>query len=69
MSARYYIFSTVVIFAVTMAVCIWKQKRSWKEIRLVLGQVTLGFVVVMAVVVGLAKLLEVLGIANSGFNI
>jgi hypothetical protein len=53
--------------AVTWAVCIWKEKRSWKEILQVLGQVTLAFVVLMAVVVGLAKLLEVLGIAKSGF--
>ena len=67
MSARYYIFSTVLVLAVTWAVCIWKEKRSWKEILQVLGQVTLAFVVLMAVVVGLAKLLEVLGIAKSGF--
>ena len=69
MSARYYIFSTVLVVAVTLAVCVWKEKRSWKEILQVLGQVTLAFVVLMAVVVGLAKLLAVLGVAQSGFNL
>ena len=69
MSPRYYIFSTVVVLAVTTAVCVWKQKRSWPEILLVLGQVTLVFVVLMVVVVGLAKLLAHLGIAKSGFNL
>ena len=69
MSARYYIFSTVLVVAVTWAMCVWKEKRSWKEILQVLGQVTLAFVVLMAVVVGLAKLLEVLGVAQAGFNI
>jgi hypothetical protein len=57
------------VVSVTWAVCIWKQKRSWNEILLVLGQVTLLFVGLMALVVGLAKLLEVLGIAQSGFNL
>ena len=69
MSARYYIISTVLIVSATWAVCVWKQKRSWREILQVLGQVALVFVVLMAVVVGFAKLLEVLGIANSGFNL
>ena len=69
MSARYYIFSTVLVVAVTWAMCVWKEKRSWKEILQVLGQVTLAFVVLMAVVVGLAKLLEVLGVAQAGFNL
>ena len=69
MSARYYIFSTVLVVAVTWAMCVWKDKRSWKEILQVLGQVTLAFVILMAVVVGLAKLLEVLGVAQAGFNI
>ena len=69
MSARYYIFSTVLVVAVTWAMCVWKEKRSWKEILQVLGQVTLAFVVLLAVVVGLAKLLEVLGVAQAGFNI
>jgi len=69
MSARYYIFSTVLVVAVTLVVCVWKEKRSWKEALQVLGQVTLLFVVLMAVVVGLAKLLEILGVAQAGFNL
>jgi hypothetical protein len=69
MSARYYIFSTVLVVGVTLAVCVWKEKRSRKEILQVLGQVTLVFVVLMALVVGLAKLLEILGVAQAGFNL
>ena len=69
MSLRYYIFSTVLVVATTWAVCVWKQKRSWPEILLVLGQVTLVFAIILAVVVGLAKLLAHFGIAESGFNL
>ena len=46
---------------------VWKKKRSKKEILIVLGQVLAAVILVLAVVTGLAKLLKVLGIAESGF--
>jgi len=67
MSLRYYIISALLVFSVTAGISVWKQKRTKREIGIVLGQVVLSFAVILGTVAGVAKLMEVLGIAQSGF--
>ena len=67
MSPRYYLISAIVVLVTTAAISIWKQKKTGKEIFLVLCQVVAFFALILGTVMGLAKLLEVLGIAQSGF--
>jgi uncharacterized membrane protein len=67
MSPRYYIISAILVLTLTAAISVWRQKKTGREILGVFCQVILGFVVIVAVVAGIAKLLETLGIAQSGF--
>jgi heme/copper-type cytochrome/quinol oxidase subunit 1 len=67
MSPRYYIISALLVFGVTAGISLWKQKRTKREIAIVLGQVILSFAVILGTVTGVATLMEVLGIAQSGF--
>jgi uncharacterized membrane protein len=67
MSPRYYIISALLVLALTAAISVWRQKRTKREIFGVLCQVILGFAVILGVVAGIAKLMEMLGIAQSGF--
>jgi hypothetical protein len=67
MSPRYYLITTLLVALLTFGVCVWKQKRSVREILMVMVQVIAVLVLLFAVVVGCAKLLVLLGIAESGF--
>lgn len=67
MSPRYYIVTTLLVLIATAGISVWKQKQTTREIFMVFCQVLLGFVVIVVAVVGFAKLMEVLGIAQSGF--
>jgi heme/copper-type cytochrome/quinol oxidase subunit 1 len=67
MSIRYYIISAFFVFALTAGISYWQEKRTKKEIAVVLGQVILGLAVIVGVVFGMAKLMVELGIAQSGF--
>ena len=67
MLPRYYLISAVVVLVTTAAISIWKQKQTGKKIFLVLCQVVAFFALILGTVMGLAKLLAVLGIAQSGF--
>ena len=67
MSPRYYLITALLVFGSTLAISVWKQKRTVKEILMVLGQVLVAFVLIIGIVVGFAKLLEILGVAQSGF--
>jgi Na+-transporting NADH:ubiquinone oxidoreductase subunit NqrB len=69
MSVRYYLITTVLVLALTAAISIWREKHSWKEILGVMVQVIAALVLIAALVAGGAKLLEMLGIAQSGFNL
>ena len=69
MSPRYYLFSAIIVVALTMAVSWWKQKKAAKEIFVVFGQVVGLWVFLLGAVFGLAELLDHLGIAQSGFII
>ena len=67
MSPRYYIISAILVFTVTAAISVWRQKKTKREIFGVLFQVILCFAVILGIVAGVAKLFEMLGIAQSGF--
>jgi hypothetical protein len=67
MSPRYYIITALLVFGLTAGISYWKKIRTKREIAIVLGQVILGLAVIVGVVAGVAKLMVVLGIAQSGF--
>ncbi len=67
MSARYYILTALLVLAITAGISVWKEKRTAPEIFKVLVQVLLSVILVFAAVFAFAKLLEYLGIAQSGF--
>lgn len=69
MSPRYYLISAILVVALTMAVSWWKQKKTAREVFVVFCLVSGLLAVLLGSVVGLAQLLEVLGIAQSGFII
>ena len=69
MSPRYYLFSAIIVVALTIAVSWWKQKKTTKEIFVVFGQVVALWFFLLGAVFGLAELLDHLGIAQSGFII
>ena len=67
MSPRYYLLTAVLVVVLTFAISFWKQKKTGREIFIVLCQVMAGVVLTIAAVAGLAKLLVMLGVAQSGF--
>jgi heme/copper-type cytochrome/quinol oxidase subunit 1 len=67
MSPRYYIITALLVFGLTAGISVWKQKSTKREIAVVLGQVVLSLAVILGTVVGVAKLMVVLGIAQAGF--
>lgn len=67
MSPRYYIITALLVFGLTAGISYWKKIRTKREISVVLGQVIFGLAVILGVVAGVAKLMVVLGIAQSGF--
>ncbi len=69
MSFRYYLITTVLVLSLTAAISVWREKRTWKEILVVMAQVVAVLALIAALVIGGAKLLAVLGIAQSGFNL
>ena len=69
MSPRYYLVSAIIVIVLTLAVSWWKQKKTAKEIFIVLGQVVISWIFFLGAVFGLAELLTQLGIAQSGFII
>jgi hypothetical protein len=69
MSFRYYLITTVLVLSLTAAISVWREKRTWKEILVVMAQVIALLALIAALVIGGAKLLAVLGIAQSGFNL
>ncbi len=67
MSSRYFWISTILIVAVTAGISIVRRTRSRWEVFQIFLWVLGAMILVMALVLGLAKLLEVLGVAQSGF--
>ncbi|CCQ89422.1 hypothetical protein NITGR_1040040 [Nitrospina gracilis 3/211] len=67
MSARYYWISFIVVLVLTVAISWLRQTRTKKEFFTIMAAVAAGLVVIGLLIAGLAKLLEALGIAQSGF--
>ncbi|MCZ6513931.1 MAG: hypothetical protein O6857_08390 [Nitrospinae bacterium] len=67
MSWRFYWISFLVVLVLTILISWVKQTRTRKEFFMVMLKVTLGLVGVGFGLVGLSKLLVVLGISKSGF--
>ncbi len=60
-------YSFVIIMTLTLAISWVKQTRTRKEFFIIMFWVTVGLAGTVGFVVGLAKLLEVWGVAESGF--
>lgn len=67
MTYRYYLMSAVLVLVLTFAISAWRGQRSRKEIFITFCQVFGTLALLVAGIIGLAKLLETLGIAQSGF--
>ena len=67
MSARYYLISFVIVMVLTTIISWVKQTRTPREFFMIMLGVTLGFAGFVLGLIGLAKLLEFLGVAESGF--
>ena len=67
MSWRFYWISFLVVLVLTVLISWVKQTRTRKEFFMIMLKVTLGLVGVGFGLVGLSKLLVVLGISKSGF--
>ncbi len=69
MSPRYYIISTLVILAISVAIGFITQKKSPKEIAMIYLWTALGFLVIVGLLYGFAKVLTILGIAEGSFTV
>jgi len=67
MSPRYYIGTAILIAILTLAISAWKQKQTGNEIFGIMVKVILALAVIIGGVLGLAQLLAILGVAQSGF--
>ncbi len=67
MSWRFYWISFLVVLVLTLIISWVKQTRTRKEFFMIMLKVTLGLVGVGFGLVGLSKLMVVLGISKSGF--
>jgi hypothetical protein len=69
MGTRYYIISTLIILAISLAIGFLTQKKQPKEIAIIYLWTTLGALIVAGLVYGFAKVLIILGIAEGGFTV
>jgi len=69
MGARYYIISTLVILAISVAIGFITQKKSPKEIATIYLWTTLGALIIVGLLYGFAKILTILGIAEGSFTV
>ena len=67
MSPRYYLYTTILVTALTLVISWWKQKKNALEIFLVMLKVVSLLTIIVACILGVAQLLAYLGIAQSGF--
>ena len=66
-SPRYYIYSFIIVFTLTVVITWVRQTRSKKEFFQTMGWVALGFAGLILAIAGLSQLLVWLGIAEAGF--
>ena len=67
MSFRYYLICFVVVLVLTTVISWVKQTRTRKEFFTIMAWVAGGLALTIGLIIGLAKLLVLLGIAESGF--
>ncbi|MBI4384544.1 MAG: hypothetical protein HY579_10980 [Nitrospinae bacterium] len=67
MSPRYYLISAIVVFVLTAVISAATQKRTAKEILMVLCWVVSGLFLIVGALVGIVQALAMLGIAESGY--
>jgi hypothetical protein len=67
MSPRYYIGTAILVAVLTLVISVWKKKQTKREIFGVMVKVISALAVIVAGVLGLAKLLAYIGVAQSGF--
>ena len=67
MSFRYYLICFVIVLALTTIISWVKQTRTRKEFFIIMAWVAGSLVLNIGLIIGLAKLLVALGIAESGF--
>lgn len=67
MSVRYYWISFIIVLVLTVVISWLRQTRTKKEFFTIMAGVAGGLVVIGLLIAGLGKLLEALGIAQSGF--
>jgi hypothetical protein len=67
MSPRYYLGTAILVAVLTLVISVWKQKQTKREIFLVMVKVILALAVIVGGVLGVAQLLDSLGVAQSGF--
>ena len=67
MSPRYYLFTTILIAVLTLTISWWKQKQTGREIFWIMVKVVSALTIIIGGTVGVALLLEIFGVAQSGF--
>ena len=67
MSPRYYLFTTILIAVLTLTISWWKQKQTGREFFWIMIKVVSALTIIVGGIVGVAKLLEFFGVAQSGF--
>jgi hypothetical protein len=67
MSPRYYLFTTILIAVLTLTISWWKQKQTGREIFWIMVKVVSALTIIIGGIVGVALLLEIFGVAQSGF--
>lgn len=69
MSVRYFVISSLLVIGLSVVIGIFTDKRSVKEIAVIICWVAAGLAAIAGVVYGVSKLLVYWGIAESGFVI
>ncbi len=67
MSPRYYISTAILLAVLTLAISVWKQKQTRREIFGVLVKVIIVLFILVGGIFGVAQLLVFFGVAQSGF--
>lgn len=67
MSPRYYISTAILLAVLTLAISVWKQKQTRREIFGVLVKVIIVLLMLVGGIFGVAQFLAFLGVAQSGF--
>ena len=67
MPPRFYLFTTILVAVLTLTISWWKQKQTGREIFWIMIKVVFALTIIVGGIVGVAQLLEFLGVAQSGF--